>query len=79
MKQVYIHIESDMGAMFLFLFKVNEIQFLLYNNVSSMNLEYGKLCIQSALYMDARLFREHAISGNCPKHVYYEILKTPVP
>ena len=21
-------------------------------------------------------FREHAISGNCPKHVYYEILKT---
>ena len=48
-------------------------------NVSSMNLEYGKLCIQSALYMDARLFREHAISGNCPKHVYYEILKTPVP
>ena len=44
-----------------------------------MNLEYGKLCIQCALYMDARLFREHAISGNCPKHVYYEILKTPVP
>lgn len=39
MKQVYIHIVSDMGAMFLFLFKVNEIQFLLYNNVSSMNLE----------------------------------------
>lgn len=39
MKRVYIQCKSDMGAMFLFLFKVNEIQFLLYNNVSSMNLE----------------------------------------
>ena len=60
--------------------KIDTVEpFVFKSNVSSMNLEYGKLCIQCALYMDARLFREHAISGNCPKHVYYEILKTPVP
>ena len=67
-----------LSKIFFMFMSIEKFAFIVFN-VSSMNLEYGKLCIQCALYMDARLFREHAISGNCPKHVYYEILKTPVP
>lgn len=44
MKQVYIHIGSDMGAMFLFFFKVNEIQFLLYNKRYLTNISVRALC-----------------------------------
>ena len=37
-----------------------------YNNVSSMNSEQSKLCINGPLYIDAWLLWEQAIGSNGP-------------
>ena len=38
----------------------------LYFNVSSTNSEQSKLCVNSPLYIDARLLWKQAIGSNCP-------------
>ena len=48
-------------------FLVFLVIFVVLINVSSMNSERCKLCINGPLYIDARLLWEQIIGSNCPE------------
>lgn len=55
------------------------IDFILVINVSSMNSEQRKLCVNCSLNIDARLLWKAAIYSNCTQEVDNKIIKTSMP